>query len=210
VPGFTAERPRDMTLMYREVDGAAKGYIVLESLYDQPDRHYAREHDFEPVELDDGRLGTVVRPAREIAALGLPGVRVGAQDIAGSPAGFVRKLELGLPGGMRFVELTLEANAVLQKAWVNGVLALDTSIVSKHKARRPGLRLYYPPDGALDIELLTESGEALGASVVTWHDLPGLLTAPFMGNWPDDARPVQYGPRAEKVQHLELKAADQP
>ncbi len=45
-------------------------------------------------------------------------------------------------------------------------------------------------------------------AAVTWHELPGVLVAPFMGNWPDDARPFLYGPRAEKIQEFEFGAAE--
>jgi hypothetical protein len=31
------------------------------------------------------------------------------------------------------------------------------------------------------------------------------LVLPFMGNWPDDAQPVHYGPRARKVQQIMLR-----
>jgi hypothetical protein len=34
-----------------------------------------------------------------------------------------------------------------------------------------------------------------------------VLTAPFLGNWPDDARACQFGPRAEKVQTFEIGRA---
>jgi hypothetical protein len=31
-----------------------------------------------------------------------------------------------------------------------------------------------------------------------------------MGNWPEDAQPNRYGPRAEKIQRLELVAEEEP
>jgi len=63
LPGFTAQRPRAMTLAYSETGDAERGYIVLESAYGMPDRAYARSHDFADRELNDGRLGrTAVWP----------------------------------------------------------------------------------------------------------------------------------------------------
>jgi hypothetical protein len=161
-------------------------------------------------ELDNGHLGTVQRPARPVAALGLPGLTLNAQQIEGTDEGWLRRLQLDLPEDTRFVELTLPPAAGLRKAWVNGVPAMDTSIETKHGPRQPTLRLYYPGDGPVNVELLTESGGPLSAAAVTWHDLPGLLTAPFMGNWPEDAQPNRYGPRAEKIQRLELVAEEEP
>ena len=58
-------------------------------------------------------------------------------------------------------------------------------------------------DGTLDIEISTASGDALTAAVLTWHQLPGVLTSPCLGNWPDAAQPARLGPRAEKIQHSE-------
>lgn len=208
LPGFTAERPRDMTLMYREVEGAASGHIVLESLTKQPDRRYARSHDFEMVEMDHGRFGTERRPAREVAALRLPGVTLEGQESEPDQGALRRRLQVGVPPGARFLELSLPAGAGLQKALVNGVLALDTSIESKHRRDTPAVRVYHPEGRMLNIELVTESAAALEVSALTWYELPGLLTAPFMGNWPDDAQPNRFGPRAEKIQRLELDAAE--
>jgi hypothetical protein len=204
LPGFTPDRPRDMTLMYTEVGGAEQGHIVLESLYRQPDMRYARSHDFELQDLNDGRLGTVQRPARTVAALQLPGVNPVSQQVTETDEGFLWRLQMALPPGSRFLRVTIPEEAGLLKAWVNGQLALDTGIEIKQSRPRNSVRLLYPGPGSVEFEFLTESGDAAPAAVVTWHDLPGVLTAPFMGNWPDDARPAQYGPRAEKIQRIEL------
>jgi hypothetical protein len=96
----------------------------------------------------------------------------------------------------------------LAKAWVNGELALDSSIETKHHRSADFLELVYPGDGPVKIELLTASAEAFTLAAVTWHDLPGDLVAPFMGNWPGDAQPFVYGPRAEKIQEFEFNAVD--
>ncbi len=204
LPGFTQERPRDMTLMYREVDAQERGYIVLESMHRRPDMRYAREHAFQLTELNDGRLGTITRPARAVAAVRLPGVTVGDQEISRTDGGWRRRLQLELPSGTPLVQLALPASAGLQKAWINGVLALDTSLETKHRRPRSVLRVTYPESETLDIEILTTSGDALTTAVLTWHELPGVLATPFLGNWPDAAQPAQLGPRAEKVERLEL------
>lgn len=204
LPGFTPDRPRDMTLMYTETGGAERGHIVLESIYRQPDMRYARSHDFEMQELDDGRLGTVQRPARTVPGLQLPGVTVVSQQIERTDDGWLRRLRLALPPASRFLRLTLPSAVGLQKAWVGGQPALDTSIDIKQTRPRNSLQLLSPGPGTVDIELLTAAGDPATLAAVTWHELPGLLTAPFMGNWPDDAQPALYGPRAEKIQPIEL------
>jgi len=206
LPGFTPERPRDMTLMYTESEGALNGHIVLESIACRPDRRYARSHDFELRELNDGRLGAVSRPAREVPILDLPGVTLTSQETMETNDGWKRNLRIDLPPGMRYVQLTLPTTAGLKRAWVNGVPAMDTAIDVKQKRKHHVLRVIHPESESLELELVTVSGDSFTAAAVTWHELPGLLTAPFMGNWPDDAQPYLYGPRAEKVQRLEVAA----
>jgi len=207
LPGYTAERPRDMSLMYREVEGAEKGHVLLESVVGSYDRAYARSHDFVTLELDNGRLGTAEQPAREVSALGLPAIAASIAPVREDKEGYRRGLVFDVPAGHRLLQMTLPLDAGVQRAWVNGVLALDTSIPVKQERESMTLRVVYPEPGALQVDFLTESAEPLTAAVVSWHDLPGVLTAPFMGNWPDEARPAFFGPRAEKIQHFELPAA---
>jgi len=207
LPGYTAERPRDMTLMYSEVEGAERGHIALESVVGAPDLRYARSHGFEERELNDGRLGSVSRPSREVPALDLPALQFSAGETTADGEYWRRGLQFDLPPGQRYLQITVPGNAGLQRAWVNGLLALDSSIETKQKRNSTLIRLIHPPSGALQVEFLTSSPDALSLALVSWHDLPGVLTAPFLGYWPDDARPAFYGPRAEKIQAATLPAA---
>jgi hypothetical protein len=207
LPGFTTHRPRAMTLMYSETGGAEQGYIVLESAYGLPDRGFARSHDFKYRELNDGRLGGVVRPVREIGALGLPAVEIAVGEALAEEGGWRRELVFDAVAGNRYLQLTVPPEIGLQRAWVNGELALDTSIEVKQKRRSLTLRVISPGADPLNVELLTRSADGFTASAVTWQDLPGVLTAPFLGNWPDDARPAFYGPRAELIQEFTVPAA---
>jgi hypothetical protein len=209
MPGFSDTRPRDMTLMYSEVEGAATGHVVLESIYQRHDKGFAKGHAFEMTELNSGRLGTVERPAREVAALNLPGVAVSNQSGREDEEGWRRAFQIDLPAIAPVLILTLPEEAGLKKAWVNGELAFDDSIESKHRQDRQRLQLVYPGEGPFAIELLTASADAFTMSAVTWHDLPAVLVAPFMGNWPDDAQPFLYGPRAEKIQEFVISAVSQ-
>jgi len=208
LPGFTAERPRDMALKYSEVDGEDTGYVVLESLYKTHDRKFAKGHDFVMTELNSGRLGRVERPAREVALLGLPGIWLAEQPGHEEEGAWRREFEVHLPEGSRVLRLAIPKEIGLSKAWVNGELALDKSIETKHKSTVDSLQLIYPGAGPVKIELLTHSPEAFTFAAVTWHDLPSVLVAPFMGNWPDEAQPFAYGPRAEKIQEFKLSAVE--
>lgn len=206
LPGYTAERPRDMTLMYREVEGESRGHVVLESVYRRPDMDYARSHDFEETELNDGRLGTVRRPARTVAALELPGAILSVGDARPVDGGWLRSLRLEPPPGSPLLQLTFPSEIGLRQAWVDGVLAHDASLERKQARKQSFLRLVYPGEGPIEIELLTATADAFVIAALTWHELPAVLTAPFMGTWPDDARPAFNGPRAERVQRFELPA----
>jgi len=202
LPGFTPERPRGMTLMYSEEEGSETGHVILESPFQGHDHKFARGHGFEVVELDLGGSERVQRPAREVPALNLPGVSVSKQETRQEEGSWRRRFMLHVPGKTRYVQLVIPLESELEQAWVDGQLALDTRIDSKHKLQAHALRLVYPGDGPFEIEFQTASPDPFSMSATTWHALPGVLTAPFMGNWPDNARPFQYGPRAQRIQKI--------
>ena len=206
LPGYTAERPRGMTLKYSEVEGAAQGHIVLESVYRDHDQAYAGSHDFEIEEINDGRLGMVAQPVRAVAPLGLPGVGFEVGQAVEVEQGWRRSLQIETGTGP-YLGLTFAPEAGLSGVWVDGMLALDTAIETKQERGSLGVRLINPGARRVQVDVLTSSPAAFRVAIVTWHDLPGVLTAPFMGNWPDDAQPKQYGKRAEKVQRFELPGA---
>jgi hypothetical protein len=205
LPGYTPDRPRDMTLMYSEVDGAESGHVVLESISRRPDMSFARGHEFEMIELNSGRLDTVSRPAREVAPLGLPGVVLDDQGVVEQDGVFVRTLVLEPPENTPLLRLTMPLEAELSRAWVNDVLALDTSIETKRRREQYRLSLVYPGNGPVTIRLESRTSSGFGLAAVTWHPLPPILVSPFMGNWPDDAQPFANGPRAEKIQEFTLR-----
>jgi hypothetical protein len=204
LPGFTPDRPRDMTLMYSEVEGDSQGNLVIESLYRTPDTEYARAQGFEFTEIDNGRLDTVSRPARPVAALGLPGLSLSDQQVEQTERGVRRRFLLNIPADSEGVRLTLPESAGLSMAWVDGELALDTSIPTKQQRPRHALSLVNPGPGPMTIELLTESDQPLPLAAVTRFELPAGLVEPFMTDWPKDAQPFLYGPRAEKIQEFTL------
>jgi len=208
LPGYTAERPRDMTLMYSEVEGSDTAHVVLESIYKRHDKGYAKKNKFEMKELNSGRLGTVDRPVREVPPLKLPGVTLVGQEIQSVDEAYRRKLTLDLPENSRYLRLSFPLDIDLHMAWVNGVPALDPSIDSKRERKVYSLALVYPGTDLIEIELLTGSGQSETMAAVTWHELPGVLTAPFLGNWPDEAQPFLFGPRAEKIQQITLSAIE--
>jgi hypothetical protein len=204
-PGFTAERPRDMSLMYQESDGVDSGFVVLESRFGTPDRDWARKHLFENRSLDTGRLGTADRLVREVDRLDLPGIEVSQSEPEEISGKWSRRLEVRFTGESPVLFLAIPLDSGLLQARVNGELALDVALESKRKRSRFGLRLVHPGSGPLDIELVTDRAAPFRMEAVTWQDLPSVLLAPFMGYWPGDAQPYYYGPRAEKIQAFEVR-----
>jgi hypothetical protein len=208
LPGFSAERPREMSLMYSELEGDDHGFLVLESIYQRHDQRYAKGHGFELKEINSGQLGRVTRPVREVSPLHLPGIEISAPVSRKEADGWHREFTIDLPPDSRLVKLAFPRHAGLSKAWVNGELALDTELESKRQPAVDTLQLVYPGSGPIELELLSASGESFTLAAVTWHDLPPVLAAPFMGNWPDDARPFLYGSRAEKIQEFTIGPAE--
>jgi len=206
LPGFTADRPRDMSMIYSEVEGSDKGTLALESIFRIPDMKYARGHGFDLGPLDYGLPEPVVRPMREVQPLNLPGLALTMQSLQREDMSWRRRFVVEVPEGVPLVQIILDQDQLLEKAWVNGQLALDKTIRTKHRAKVDRLRVVNPGPGPLEFELLFGSSEAVDLAAVTWHRLPAVLTAPFMGNWPDDAQPFLYGPRAQKIQRFELTA----
>jgi len=206
LPGFTPDRPRGMTLMYSEVEGSDTGHVVLESLFTSHDKDYAKGHGFELVELVSGWSQATERPARPVPALNLPGMEVNAHSVRHEEAGWSHSFVLQAHEDLELLMLVVEKESGLEKAWVDGQLALDTSIESKHQRKVDSLRLVNPDKSSFEIRLLVRSPDALSLSVVTWYELPNILAAPFLGNWPQDAQAMGVGPRARKVQRFELDA----
>jgi hypothetical protein len=207
LPAYTAERPRDMSLMYREVAGMDTGHLVVESNATRHDSAYAESHDFERTELNDGLLGTTRRPARVVKALDLPGIALEDGGEESLPDGRRYRLNVVLPFDTPLLQFAIPLDAGLRRVWVDGELALDTSLRTKRTRRVHTLRLVNPPRGSMALELETAASDPFTVSAVSWHALPAVLTAPFLGNWPDDARACQFGPRAEKVQAFEIGRA---
>jgi hypothetical protein len=203
LPAFTEDRPRDMTLMYSETEGEEQGYLVLESIYGQHDRSFADGHAFQTMEVPATRIGRSDRPVRPVTPLGLPGVEVLEAGIEPEQGLWRHRLVLQAPDLSPYLRLELPPDAGLQRAWVDGVLAVDADIESKHKRARTAIGLVSPGREALEIELLTSTRE-FTVTLLSWHELPPMLVAPFMGNWPPDAQPFLFGPRAEKRQPVSL------
>ena len=204
LPAFTAERPRDMTLMYRETEGNDTAHLILESISGRHDPDFADSHDFEVTKLETGRLDTAERPARAVRALDLPAVVLTAERERTQYDTVMHRLVFELPADTPLLEISVPLDIGLQSAWVDGERALDTRLQTKHRRQRHSIRLIHPPAGSVRVDLETVSERAFSIDVLTWHELPGVLIAPFLGNWPDEARPYLYGPRAEKHQSFEI------
>lgn len=202
IPGFTDDRPRGMTLIYHESDGSDKAHVVLESFFDMHDLDYASGHGFEMTKLDTGWPEHSEHPVREVSRLNLPGVNLVASEVWSEGDAWRHRIRLELPERSTFLQLVFPLELQLGQVWIDGQLALDKSLETKRTLPADVLRLVYPPAMTVDIELLVPQSDSLNLSAITWHELPGVLTSPFMGNWPAEAQALFYGPRAQKVQKL--------
>jgi hypothetical protein len=139
-----------------------------------------------------------------VRALNLPAVVFSAEQERMQGGAVMHRLRFDLPAGTPMLEISIPLDAGLQSARVDGELALDTRLPTKNSKKRHRLQVIHPSAGPVRVDLETSSEQPFTIDVLTWHELPGLLVAPFAGNWPDEARPYLYGPRAEKHQSFEV------
>ena len=204
LPGFTPDRPRGMTLMYSEVEGSDTGYVVVESLLTKPDGDYVKRHGFKPLDVVSGRSRLIQRPARIVPALNLPGVEISAHSVREEESSWSHTFVLHAPERLQLLLMIFSKENSVSKAWVDGQLALDTSLESKGQRQVNSLRLINADKTSFEIRMLTDNPETLNFSMVTWHPLPTELIEPYMTGWPENAQAVIYGPRARKVQQFTL------
>jgi hypothetical protein len=179
LPGFTPDRPRGMTLMYSEVEGSETGHVVVESLFSKHDEDFAASHGFTPTEVDSGWSRLIERPAKAVPAINLPGVKVKAYSVRKEETSWSHHFVLYTPERLQLLFMRFEQGSGVEKAWVDGQLALDTSIKSKNQRRVESLRLINPDKNTFEIRLLARSPDAISLSLVTWHPLPDVLIAPL-------------------------------
>ena len=206
LPAYTPERPRDMALMYNETEGGSAGQLVLESIYQRPDEAYVEAHGFQSAEVDSGWPQKRQRPVIEVTPLNLPGLVLNMQSFQQDDETWRRRFSLQVPRGIPMVQLVIPPEFKLQKAWVNGKLALDKGIETKYSRSADRLRIVNSGTESLEFELLLGTSDPVTFAAVTWHPLPDDLVAPYMDSWPDDAQPFLFGPRAQKVQRFTLAA----
>ncbi len=198
LPGYTPDRPRDLTVHYRQAAGADTAWMVLESHASGPDREYAARHDFREVEvpgLDDTALAVATEP------LVLPTVEARARRVGEGERGERSRrfiVDLGLPEGLRLLALSAPGETELLHASVDGQLVFDAAL----PAHRPGaprqIVLHAPPAGAARIEMEFNLGAGVEPAMFldARFELPDERLAPFSAGWPDDAHPAFLGPRA--------------
>jgi hypothetical protein len=208
LPGYTADRPRGMSLVYSEEAGAENGYLVLESFGGTFDRRYAEDHGFGMIEMNTGWPQPVERPARTVAALALPDLTLTGQGAEKEDSGWKRRMQLQVPAGTLFLRLIVPLEIGLEKAWINGLPVLDKEQFPREGRPADTLRIIYPGEGPFEVELLTSQPGSFELTATTWQPMPEVLAAPFLGDWPANAQPLHYGPRATRLQTIVLPAAE--
>ncbi len=204
LPGFTVDRPRDMTLQYVETDGEANGYIVAASQYGTPDRGWARGHGMESTEVNWGLRGPAQRFVRASERLDLPAVGLEQHESVMENGKWRRTLSLTVPANTPAVYLTLPLDARLVEAKIDGVLALDPSLPTRRARSAYRLRLIAPPPGPMTVELTLERPDPVRIEVMSWRELAPGLAAPYLADWPENAQPISIGHHARKIQLFEI------
>jgi len=204
LPGFTVDRPRNMTLQYVETDGDPDGYIAATSGYGTPDRGWAREHGMEETEVSWGLRGPAQRFVRKSKRLDLPAVELAPIESVMENGKWRRTLSLTVPEGTPAVYLTLPLEARLTNAKIDRVLALDPSLPTKRSRSAYRLRIVSPPPGTMTVELTLERPDPVRIEVVSWRELPQDLAAPYLADWPENAQPISIGHHARKIQMFEI------
>jgi hypothetical protein len=207
IPGYSADSPRDMTLMYRHNVGDEEALLVLESVYDSPDSRFATSQGFTQTRFTDlaGRSSDLM--AKQIAPIELGDVVLlnsSVQDADQSGSRKSHSLELEIPAGVRYLEFSVPEHVGLRRVMLNELLAYDLAQQSGHKFKSSWLRVNQPQEGPLRLDLELGNTNTTALQVTAWFDLPGELLYPYQADWPVDAQPVKLGPRALKYFSIPL------
>jgi len=204
VPAYTGDVPRDMSLMLHQEQGAERAWLVLDSAIGKPDRRFAEESGFAPMNLPawDGESKTVLgRSIEPVALPPLGEIRISPQD-----ADLVGKrnhnlLEMDIPPGVQWIAFNFPRSAGFSRALVNGQLAAQFNAASED----PGhIIINHPPVGRLRIEFETTAVPGFDLLITARHELPEELIASLRDDWPEDAQPAFRGPRALQIQRLRI------
>lgn len=198
VPGYTPDRPRDLTVHYRQVAGEDTAWMVLQSHAGASDPEYAARHAFREMEVP-GLDGTALAVATE--PLNLPTIEARARRVGEGERGERSRrfiVDLGLPAGLQLLALTLPEKAGLLYASFEGQRVYDAAVPAHRPGQARRIDLHAPPAGAarIEMELSLDAGVEPALIMDARFELPEERLAPFAADWPADARPAFLGPRA--------------
>lgn len=201
LPAYTVDRPRAMTLQYRQNAGERAAWLVLQSPFGKVDDRYAARHGFQPVDFAGWSRTASAALARPADVLELPDIdararRVGEGERAPQAGRYL--LDLRVPDGVRQLVLAPSEDAVLQYAAVDGQVMFDAGRPA-HRPGHPGaLTLHAPPPGPLriELELVAAPDAAAALDLYARFDLPAAVLQPYLADWPADAAMAFAGPRA--------------
>ena len=107
------------------------------------------------------RAPALALPAFDAAvkALDLPGIALEDGGEESLPDGRRYRLNVVLPFDTPLLQFAIPLDAGLRRVWVDGELALDTSLRTKRTRRVHTLRLVNPPRGSMALELETAASD---------------------------------------------------
>ena len=159
LPGFTADRPRGMNLVYREAGDGDTAHLLLESIGNSPDRAFAKLGGFKKMPLDSLQGGEHTAFARELPPLGLGNVVLTESPGREDNGQWRHQIELQPPQGHFRLALLVPGDAGLLQVYLDGQLALDTSLGSKHKFPVHSIVLTNTGIRPLQLELVRDNNE---------------------------------------------------
>lgn len=209
VPGFTADHPRAMNLLYREVAGETLAWMIVQSPSSSVDMHYARRQGFERVSLASGSGQARDELARPQPVLALPEVtleQAGKLSAAGSDGPDGYHLQLQVPAEVEQLLLVTGQENGFTQVLVNGQKATDQAGSGQRvKGRQAGnglrLSLQRPEPGPLRLDFQAAGQlKPFELRVRARFSLPDALLQGLLEDWPENAQPAFSGHRAERDQ----------
>jgi hypothetical protein len=211
IPGFTADLPRAMNLVYRGVAGASTAWMVLESPTSEADMPYARRQGFTTVSL----VSSAGQPREELArpepVLALPEVKLtqvetlpsAGSGAAATPARY--RLLLDVPADVQQLLLVAAGeNHWFAQVLVDGQVVFDQAVpAGGAKGRQtsgtgPRISVQGPEPGPLRLDfLLPGEPQPFELRIRSRFALPDERLQTLLEDWPATAQPAFSGHRAE-------------
>jgi len=218
LPGFSQDRPRGMNLVYQQRASVDQSYLVLESPRNAVDQSYAEIAGFGlsdlpgtyssnafPLNKDQptvSRFATTT-PSLGLAEAAVTELSIGDEVESTGSARIVNFLVSAPPDSERLV-IAFPTSSEINKAYVNGVLAIDGNAETKRRVTSTFIAMPYPGPEEISVEVQFEGRLPEGFNVLARMAFPESLWEEYRYTWPENTEPIFHGFRAEVVSGFRL------